>query len=360
MAALQDERLQDNAARERKRNLIIGGIAVLAIALFAGLAALLFAAVDSRGRAAFQPGATIVPGAGGSSAQSGNTGAGAFANPTSIIPVPSAPITTAQATAEALLAATRTPGQADLVVALTNGATLSFMRVPAGAFLMGSPLTDTQAEAREKPQFSLTLAEYYIGMYEVTNAQFAAFVQTTGYAPTAWQPAADRAAYPATPISWTDAVAFCDWASRTSGRRIRLPSEAQWEKAARGTDGRIYPWGDTGPGISLLNYDMLFKAPVPVGSFSPAGDSPYGAADMAGNVWEWTSTRWDDGTGTPYLYPYNPDDGREVQPPDGAGYRVLRGGSFLNAGAYARSAYRGADDPRNAQWGYGFRVVLMP
>lgn len=354
--------MQDNAAQERRRNFIIAAIAVVSIALFTVVTALLFASADSRGRAQFQPGATIVPGAGGSVAQSGNTGAGAFANPTSVIQLPSAPITVAQATAESLLAATRVPGQPDLVVTLPAGAALSFVRVPAGPFQMGSLITDTQAEAYEKPQFTLTLTEYYIGLYEVTNAQFAAFVQTTGYTTTAWRPgmADGMAAYPATPISWDDAQAYCDWASRASGRTIRLPSEAQWEKAARGADGRTYPWGNQTPGISLLNYDMLFKAAVPVGSFSPSGDSPYGAADMAGNVWEWTSTQWDNAKGAPYRYPYNADDGREALPPDGAGYRILRGGSYLNAGSYMRSAYRGADDAHRAQLGYGFRVALIP
>ncbi|MCL5275044.1 MAG: formylglycine-generating enzyme family protein [Chloroflexi bacterium] len=355
--------MQDKtAAQERRRNLIIAGVAVLAIGLFAGLTALLFASAESSGRSQSRPGVTLLPGVGGPSVQSGNTNAGGFANPTSIIQAPSAPITAAQTAAELNPAVTRVPGQADLVLTLTDGVALDFVRVPAGKFLMGSPVTDSLAEPYEKPQFSLTLAEYYVGMTEITNAEYAAFVHTTGYTPTAWQSgnAVDHADYPATPISWIDAVAFCEWASRVSGRTVRLPSEAQWEKAARGTDGRAYPWGEGVPTISRLNYDMLIKTTTPAGSFSPAGDSPYGAADMAGNVWEWTSSLWSDPRGRPYLYPYNPDDGRETPYPDSAGYRILRGGSFLDSGSYSRSAYRGADDPGNAQYGYGFRVVVIP
>jgi len=254
-----------------------------------------------------------------------------------------------------------------LVLTPAPGVSIELARVPAGDFLMGSSDADPQAEPNEKPQHKVTLAEYYIAKYEITNAQFAVFVQSTGYTPTAWL--ADKTTgkpnHPATPISWVDASAFCAWVSRTSGRDVRLPTEAQWEKAARGsstgsTGDRLYPWGNQPPSSALLNYDMQIKDTSPVGNYSPRSDSPYGAADMAGNVWEWTNTLYSDAKGQPYPYPYDPHDGRELLDPNGVAYRVLRGGSYLNDASYVRSAFRGADDASQAHKGYGFRVVLLP
>jgi serine/threonine-protein kinase len=183
---------------------------------------------------------------------------------------------------------------------LTTPVKMEFVLVPAGEFLMGSdPAKDKYANDDEQPQHVLTLPDYYIGKYPVTNAQYAAFVQATGHeAGDKWLKKGWLSAgkiqfpsggedHPAIYVSWHDAVAFCRWASQQSDYLIRLPTEAEWEKAARGTDGRIYPWGNQPPTAELCNFRRGVGDTTPVGKYSPQGDSPYGVADMSGNVWEW-------------------------------------------------------------------------
>ena len=270
-----------------------------------------------------------------------------------------------------------------LTIAL--GVTIEMVRTPAGEFLMGSTDADTNAQSREKPQHKVTLDEYLIGKYDVTNAQFAAFVKATGYKTTAeklgsgwtydrshwvgikgvdWQhprgPNSDLSGkdnHPVVLVSWDDAVAFCAWVKQASGRQAQLPTEAQWEKAARGTDGRIYPWGNEAPNANLLNFAMNVTDTTTVGKYSPAGDSPYVVADMAGNVWEWTSSLWGNDFSKPtFGYPYNPNDGREDQ--KSRDLRVVRGGSwgYHRDGARCSCRYWDSPDSRN-DYG-GFRVVV--
>ena len=152
-------------------------------------------------------------------------------------------------------------------------------------------------------------------------------------------------------VSWDDTVAFCAWASQVSGRKVQLPSEAQWEKAARGTDGRLYPWGNDSPDSTHANFNSSVGDTTPVGKYSQQGDSPYGAADMAGNVWQWTSSLYKP-------YPYKAADGREDQ--QSRDVRVLRGGSFSYEAGFIRCAYRGGRDPVLRGGNYGFRVVASP
>ncbi len=264
-----------------------------------------------------------------------------------------------------------------LTLTLAPGVTLELVRVPAGQFLMGSADSETDAISAAQPQSKTPLDEYWISKYDVTNAQFAAFVQATGYKTTAEQRGSsyvkDGISWKSTPganwqhprgpnstisgkdnyavvqISWDDAVAFCAWASKTTGRQIKLPSEAQWEKAARGTDDRLYPWGNQAPDATRLNFNGNVGDTTEVGKYSPLGDSPYGAVDMAGNVWQWTSSLYKP-------YPYNATDGREdASSREG---RVFRGGGFHDVGArYVRSAYRDANTPDDRADDRGFRVV---
>ena len=253
--------------------------------------------------------------------------------------------------------------------------------VPSGEFLMGSADTDPVAQPQERPQHTVYLDPFWIDRTEVTVAQFRLFVQATGYRTTAeeqggayayvesageWQEvdgadwqhpfgpqsnAVDN--HPVTQVTWSDAVAYCTW---TGGS---LPTEAQWEKAARGSDGRLYPWGDAFDG-ALLNYcdascggdatfDDDYPFTAPVGSY-PAGASPYGALDMAGNVWEWTADRYNSS-----YYAHSPSE-NPTGPTSGAS-RVLRGGSWNHDRTGMRVAYR-LDAPRSTIVdNFGFRCV---
>ena len=169
---------------------------------------------------------------------------------------------------------------------------------------MGSdPKVDKGADGDEQPQRKVYLDGYWMGQTPVTNAHYAAFVKATGrLALRHWSdgkipPGQEQ--HPVIYVSWEDAAAFCAWASQLTGRKVRLPTEAEWEKAARGTDGRKYPWGNSDPTGSRCNFadrntdfrwrdknvDDGYRNTSPVGHY-PAGASPYGLLDMAGNVWE--------------------------------------------------------------------------
>jgi formylglycine-generating enzyme required for sulfatase activity len=226
--------------------------------------------------------------------------------------------------------------------------------IRAGEFLMGSdPAKDEDAEDDEQPQHTLHLPDYFLARTPITNAQYAAFVEVTGYeTPDLWnagKPPSGRENHPVELVSWPDAVAYCRWLAEVTGRAYCLPSEAEWEKGARGTDGRIYPWGDEW-------YPKFCNAmewgTMPVGAY-PQGASPHDLLDMVGNVWEWTrSLYWD--------YPYDPEDGRED--PDADGLRVLRGGAFFaeyEAARVVHCAYRLGDVPDLRGIGIGFRVCVV-
>ncbi len=168
--------------------------------------------------------------------------------------------------------------------------------VPAGLFLMGAAEDDALAMNWEKPQHEVTLDAYWIDKYEVTNAQFAKCV-ASGYCVQPRQGGSktresyygnpDFADYPVIYVDWNQASYYCSWVGK------RLPSEAEWEKAARGTAGQVYPWGNSEETDLLMNINRLQDGDTEkVGSF-PEGQSPYGAMDMGGNVWEWTADRFD-------------------------------------------------------------------
>jgi formylglycine-generating enzyme required for sulfatase activity len=223
--------------------------------------------------------------------------------------------------------------------------------IPAGEFLMGSdPSVDKDAQDEEQPQHTLYLPDYYLAKTPVTNAQYAAFAQATYRQPSHWEggkPPSGKEDHPVVNVTWHDAVAYCHWLSEVTGRPYRLPSEAEWEKGARGTDGRIYPWGNQWDAERCNSEESGKGDTTPVGAY-PEGASPYGLLDMVGNVWEWTRS-------AVKSYPYDPDDGREdfVAERD----RVLRGGSWFDVRVGARCVERNWDDPNTSDFDFGFRLV---
>lgn len=243
------------------------------------------------------------------------------------------------------------PASTPLTPPITASDAAPMVLVPAGPFEMGS----NQGESQERPVHEVTLAAFYIDQYEVTNAQYAACVDAGGCEqPACSEPyeAETKKNHPVVCVSWDQAKKYCEWQKR------RLPTEAEWEKAARGTDGRTYPWGDTSPDETLLNFDNRVGDTTPVGSY-PNGVSPYGAYDMAGNVWEWTGSLWGTDVGRPdFSYPYVPTDGRENLEASSKIMRVLRGGSWLNSGHYARATARDYTDSPDGLGGHiGFRCA---
>ncbi len=221
---------------------------------------------------------------------------------------------------------------------------LELLRIPAGEFWMGSdPEKDKAARDNEQPQHRVSLAEFYLGRYPITNAQYAAFKKI--------EIPLGKENHPVVNVSWKDALAFSGWLSEQTGKNFRLPTEAEWEKAARGADGRIYPWGDEWDARRANSGESGIKGASSVGKYSPAGDSPYGVVDMSGNVWEWCQSKY-------APYPYQPDDGREELAGEAA--RALRGGSWRYYHGYCRAATRFWIVPAYSNSFVGFRVALSP
>jgi formylglycine-generating enzyme required for sulfatase activity len=235
--------------------------------------------------------------------------------------------------------------------------------IPAGVFLMGSdPSVDKDAFVYEMPQHTLYLPDFYMSKTEVTNAQYAAFVGATGHdSPKHWDGGklpSGKEDHPVVYVSWYDAMAYCNWLAEVTDKPYRLPSEAEWEKGARGSDGRIWPWGNQWDAGRCNCGEGEQRDTTPVGAY-PEGASPYGLLDMAGNAWEWTRSRWGGYWGAPsFRYPYDPGDGREDL--EAKGLWVLRGGSINVGRNVARCSFRLRDDPDYHLWYFGFRVVVSP
>ena len=264
---------------------------------------------------------------------------------------------------------------------------LSLRLIPDGEFLMGSdPKIDREAYGCELPQHRLYLPDFYIAKTPVTNEQYQAFTRATGYQTVAeergwswvwcdndWQtvsganwrhpqgPASDivdKTDHPVVQMSHQDAVAFCRWLSLETDRPFRLPSEAEWEKAARGDDGRIYPWGNRWDSGHCNTGESGIGDTTPVTAY-PVGASPYKVLDLIGNVWEWTASLWGEQMIKPsFGYPYNATDGREDMTAGDGVYRILRGGSWYYLSDLARCAVRYwySRDRRIAL--FGFRVAV--
>ncbi len=261
-------------------------------------------------------------------------------------------------------AGTQVP-EATCMPTATPSAPADMVLVPAGEFLMGSTNADIdQAQAwsgksryefeDEFPQHTVYLDAYYIDKFEVTNAQFEAFVNATGYRTTAeekgeinnWRTAyaPGMENYPVVWMSWYDADAYCKWAGK------RLPTEAEWEKAARGNLGRIFPWGNEWDPTKANCGETGYGHTLPVGSF-PEGFSYYGARDMAGNVWEWVADWWD-----PNYYSVSAT--RNPQGPlTPTQNKILRGGAFKNARWQLRTAHRHTGGPDGYAPDHGFRCA---
>ncbi|WP_295385657.1 SUMF1/EgtB/PvdO family nonheme iron enzyme [uncultured Thiodictyon sp.] len=220
-----------------------------------------------------------------------------------------------------------------------------WVRIPAGEFTMG--------EGHEAHRVHLD--DYAIARVPITNAQYALFLQATGRgAPNDWtgqRPPRGKEGHPVVNVTWHNALAYCHWLSEATGKPLSLPSEPEWEKAARGADdGRAYPWGDVFDAARCNVDESAFGGTTPVGIFLN-GASPYGCLDMAGNVWEWTRSRYQD-------YPYRLDDGYEQFEPGNADTRVVRGGSWFYHRDDARCAFRFRLRPGSRSDLLGFRVVL--
>jgi formylglycine-generating enzyme required for sulfatase activity len=236
--------------------------------------------------------------------------------------------------------------------------------VEGGPFWMGRDAVSNQD--LEAPRHQASLPLYRMGEFPVTNHQYAEFVRQTPSQPAplnaGWylrQPPADRRDHPVTQVTWYDAIAYCRWLSQKTGRTYRLPTEAEWEKAARGEDGRLYPWGDRWQN-SFCN--LSGEGTTALQQAQPAGASPSGCLDMLGNVQEWTSTLWGSSHDQClFPYPYSSDDGREeLNPPHlHPTLRVHRGGSFRSKPDEMRCTARGAADSTSAVSWRGFRVVLQ-
>jgi formylglycine-generating enzyme required for sulfatase activity len=279
---------------------------------------------------------------------------------------------------------TEVPGLGSTRVSETDGMALVF--VPGGDFTMGS---EGGSYANERPAHTVFLESFWIDQTEVTNAMFGAFVAQAGYQTDAESAGFSRgydtdtgksaqaqgadwehplgpdsslsglADHPVVHVSWNDARAYCEWAGR------RLLTEAEWEKAARGTDGWTFPWGNDfdgtrlnsadvnlGAGRGNTGFDDGFQLTAPVGSY-PQGASPYGALDMVGNVWEWVNDWVDEAyyLSSPPADPGGPASGE---------YRIVRGGSWHDPEDGNRAAYRGWASPQDTDITLGFRCGLTP
>ena len=219
------------------------------------------------------------------------------------------------------------------------------IEIPAGLFTMGS----NEADPEDSPAHEVDLPAFEIDKFEVTNTDYAAFAEVTGYLTyaeqkgfsswrDAWGIGEDN--HPVVMVTWDDAQAYCEWVGK------RLPTEAEWEKAARGTDGRAFPWGNEWDPNQANVKERGLRGTTAVGSFG-TGASPYGVDDMVGNVWEWTAN-W-----------YQPYPGNAVDDPYyGEKYRVTRGGGWFDVEPQATTFNRNAADPaKTANDDLGFRCA---
>jgi formylglycine-generating enzyme required for sulfatase activity/predicted MPP superfamily phosphohydrolase len=243
----------------------------------------------------------------------------------------------------------------------------NWVQIPAGEFLMGAqkqdsskPNFDSEAYDDGSPVRKVYLDAYRIGRYPVTVREYQGFYEDGGYQqgqhweaggfgryqqPGSWEQQLEHPSRPVVTVSWYEAAAYAAWAG------CRLPTEAEWERAARGIAGRKYPWGGKEPNERLLNYNLNIHSPTPVGVYA-CGASPEGVLDMAGNVWQWCQDWWGPYSERELSNPTGPaSSGKEER-------RVVRGGSWGNEARYCRCSFRGWNLPSDRGDFLGFRVVL--
>ena len=261
------------------------------------------------------------------------------------------------------------PKVGDKQIIRAAGVDFTFVYVPAGPFIMG---TD-DGDADEKPMHTFQTYAFWLLQTPVTNAHYQPFVKAGGYTqqplwtPAGWQLRTQEKLtepwywqdsrwndpkQPVVGVSWYEALAYANWLAQTTGEAIRLPTEAEWEKAARGDKGLQYPWGDQRPNEELCNFDGKVGKTTPVDRY-PKGASLYGALDMAGNVWEWTAAQWVDNY-TDYASVVDNDPTR-----DPGARRVVRGGSGYFDPDFVRAASRSRYTPDVRIDNLGFRVVVV-
>lgn len=229
--------------------------------------------------------------------------------------------------------------------------------IPGGAFIMGG----NEGHPSYRPEHTVTVNDFYIDRWPVTNAEYKKFIDETGRpvpnyqvswcdtGPYNWDPQTrmyppDKADHPVVLVTWKDAMAYAAWAGK------RLLTEAEWERAARGLQGRRYPWGDEFMPECCNCKETGLGGTSPVGAFSPMGDTPEGVIDMVGNVWEWVNSLF-------RPYPYVADDGRESR--KATGFRVLRGASWMNDANVAHCLSR-LDGDFQFYNNVGFRCAASP
>ena len=244
---------------------------------------------------------------------------------------------------------------ASIIVWPDDGKDMVF--IPGGTFIMGSG----DGSSNYQPEHKVYVADFYIDRWPATNAEYKKFVDDTSYPVPHytvswcdtrgynWDPETrmypeDKADHPVVLVTWEDAIAYAGWAHK------RLPTEAEWERAARGLNGRRYAWGNEFLAGRSNSKEAGLGRTSPIGHFSPDGDTPEGLVDMVGNVWEWTSSLF-------APYPYDPNDGRESR--QATGFRVLRGASWLNDANVAHCLSRLDGDFRFFN-NVGFRCAVSP
>jgi len=274
---------------------------------------------------------------------------------------------------------------------------IKLIQIPKGEFIIGStpsevdeqivnnPQSDKRLFERQLPQHELFLETYQISKYPITNIQFENFINDTGYKTTAqvegWGYHFDKEMkqingacwnhphgpksninnkknHPVVMVSWFDTQEFCRWLSKETSKEYRLPTEAEWEKAARGSKGNIWPWGNNWD-QEKCNSNNQVGTTTEVEAYATGGDSFYGCCDMVGNVLEWTSTTIGKVEPWPakFTYPYNPSDGREDL--NSNTRRVGRGGTYQRNADFCRCAFRFADMPKDRYSSMGFRIVCI-